>query len=228
MEKAWYLDKEQLDAKLNDSILYYEHDDIAEGALESILKRGCPTNVMVEALARAADKRKNAPLQSLECRACIAAVWLLSKIGTQEQLKCLEDIAMSTTNEHVTAQIVYAYHERTRRTKAFFEFADKIFSKKTEDTFGYSGVWYVLRWECEKEKIGQQKYLEEVVAFARKHLLDENVGVVQADTMLMRYDSSYPKSDLRLKAVELVKKLSDKLPPQTVKRYLEEEKNVIR
>ena len=219
--KPRYTDESWMDEQVYNRVLCHMHQDIAENNLNNMIKQGFPKKELAKALARVAQRKKHAKLRTSDCQICNGAIYFLGVVATDEELENLIDIAMTSTVGYLVSQAILTYHSRKRRTKEFFDFADKVLAKKSDDTDGMSTVWWCLSKDCEEEASNLQEFRNETVAFCHKHLLDENVQVVSIDKLLMRYDSSYPKSELRVKALGLIKKFADKLPKSTVKRYEE-------
>lgn len=212
-------EESNLDSEVYDAVLRCVHYDDAKAGVDSLLEKGLSKEMLADALCRAAVKVQNAPLRSEDSAQFGVAIYWFGELAADLQLTNAVNIALSSTNSYHAAEAVLCYHGRKRHTRDFIAVADRLLSRTSIGRHCRMMVWNCLTKECAEEYPDKAVIKSDVVRIARKHLLDMNEGIWNADELLLKYDATYADSPLRQDVARRVRAQAATLPNAVVEKF---------
>ena len=192
------LSKSELDRIIDESILLYESgdvehgEDIAQGAIEALKKKGVTDYEIVESMAKCLRRDMNCPKEEAGCVRAHAAIWWIGYYGDQNQISNLLYVAQNTTRGTIASLAIDAYYGKIKDKERFLNDAIPLLERSYRLK---SAIWRCLMEEAK----GPMR--ERIVAIASEKVNEGYDNLYYADLILEKWKPGYADSQERRKLI---------------------------
>ena len=202
------VDYDKMETLVTNKLVFLSQNVMVHNYLNYVKQQTGATNVDVaDCLGRFIMRSASAEPGTKEFSCCRTAIWLFAEISEDRQMKVLADVAERQDNRTACNALYYYY--RRMRGKRGLELVERLLEKETLGTNVCCEVSVVLRMDAADGFGRNDGHRTALTAFA-KRLLERRKHLKLADSLMLKLDNGYDRSERRRRLAEDV--ATDRIP----------------